>query len=65
MSDWLQGFVNGLPILLLLGLWLYFVRKMKTGNWQKLQSKQIELLEAQLVTLRQTNELLKTLAEAK
>ena len=65
MSDWLQWIVNGLPMLLLLGLWLYFMRKMKTGNWQKLQSKQIDLLEAQLVTLRQTNELLKTLAEAK
>ena len=61
----LQWIVNALPMLILLGLWLFFMRNIKTGDWQKLQAKQIELLEANLVTLHQMNELLKTLVEAK
>ena len=65
MHDWLSWIINGLPMLILLGLWLFFMRKMKTADYGKLQSKQIELLEAQVATLRQTNELLKGLAHDK
>ena len=68
MSNLWQWVVNGLPLLILLGLWLFFMLRMKTGYvipWAKLQAKQIELLGAQLEALRQTNELLRTLAKAK
>ncbi len=65
MHDWANWIANGLPMLLLLGLWLYFMRHMKGRNWWNLQAKQMELIEAQLATLRQTNELLKKLLEAK
>ena len=62
MHDWLSWIMNGLPMLLLLGIWLFFMRRIKTRDYAKLWSKQIELLEAQVATLRQTNELLKALA---
>jgi len=65
MHDWLSWVLSGLPGLILLGLWILFMRKLKTADYGKLVSKQIELLEAQVATLHQTNELLKMLAESK
>ncbi len=63
MHDWVHWIMNALPLVILLGLWLYFMRAMKGRNWWSVQAKQAELLEAQLTTLRQTNELLRKLLE--
>jgi len=65
MHDWLSWIMNGLPLLVFLGLWFFFMRKVKIADYRRLQSKQIEMLEAQVATLRQTNELLKALAHGK
>ena len=65
MHDWLSWALTGLPILIIFGFWIFFMRKLKTADYGKLVSKQIELLEAQVATLHQTNELLKMLAESK
>jgi hypothetical protein len=65
MNDWTSWIANALPVVLLLGLWLFFMHRMKTEGWGKLHSKQIELLEQQLAELRQVNQLLKRLVEAR
>jgi di/tricarboxylate transporter len=65
MHDWQQWLANGLPMLILVLLWIFFMGKWKGLPWFKLQEKQIELLEQQLLTLRQTNELLRKLVEAR
>jgi len=65
MNDWTSWIVNGLPILLLLGMCVFFMRKIKTEKSEKPYSKQIELLEQQLAELRQANQLLKMLVEAR
>jgi len=66
MGKWTDWIMNGLPMVLLLGLWLFFMRKMRRGMdpWQKAYEKQTEVLEQQIQVLRETNELLKKL-EAK
>jgi hypothetical protein len=53
-------------MLLLLGIWIFFMMRMGKGKfgWFSYQQKHLELLEQQLVVLRQTNELLKKLAGA-
>jgi cell division protease FtsH len=56
--------MNGLPLLLLLGLWIFFMRSMRGRWYSKYYSRQVELLEKQLALLREMNDLLKKL-EAK
>jgi len=65
MSDWTSWILNALPMVVLLGMWVFFMRKMRTEGWGKPYSKQIELLEQQLAELRQANQLLKRLVEAR
>ena len=65
MHDWINWVANGLPILLLLGLWVFFMSRSKGCNWLGIQRKQVELMEAQLMAIRQTNELLKKMIEAR
>ena len=66
MGKWTDWIMNGLPMVLLLGLWFFFMFQMKRGNkpWLRVYEKQAELLEQQIQVLRETNELLKKL-EAK
>jgi ATP-dependent Zn protease len=65
MSDWAAWVANGIPIVILLGLWIFFMRRMKGSTWQDVQMKQVELMEAQLVELRRTNELMKKLLDTR
>lgn len=65
MHEWFSWIANGIPMILLLGLWVFFMRRMQRGTWGKVYEKQLELLEQQISVLRQTNELLKKLVEAR
>lgn len=59
MHNWLDWVANGaLPLILLIGLWIFFMRKMPRPPY----SKQLELLEQQISVLRETNDLLRKLA---
>jgi ATP-dependent Zn protease len=64
MGKWTDWIMNGMPLLLLLGLWLFFMYKMRRGKtpWLRVYQKQAELLEEQTKVLRETNELLKRIA---
>ena len=65
MHDWMTWVGQGLPMLILLGFWIYFVAGMKKVGgarwWWKASQRHNELLEQQIEALRQTNELLKKL----
>lgn len=65
MTDWAQWVANLLPMVILVGLWWYFMRRMKGSNWQASQKKHLELMEAQLAALRETNELLRKMVEGR
>jgi cell division protease FtsH len=56
--------INGLPLLLLFGLWIYFMRSMRGRWYSKYYSRHVDLLEQELALLREMNDLLKKL-EAK
>ena len=67
MHDWMTWVGQGLPMLILLGFWVYFMWRMKKagGGWWGFQRRQNELLEQQIELLRQTNELLKKLVASR
>ena len=67
MHDWMTWVGQGLPMLILLGFWVYFMWRMKktSGGWWGVQRRQNELIEQQIEVLRQTNELLKKLVASR
>ena len=73
MHDWMTWVGQGLPMLILLAFWVYFMWRMKKAGggrwgfegWGKLYERQNKLLEEQIEVLRQTNELLTKLVASR
>ncbi len=53
MIDWINVFLNALPMLLLIGVWIFFMWQLRRGGgWQsKYQTAYLEQLKAQTVAL--------------
>ncbi len=63
-KSWTDFVLNALPFFLLVVFWFFMMRQMKGGKlntWQKNADRQTELMELQIQTLKETNELLKKL----
>ncbi|HEV8383417.1 MAG TPA: hypothetical protein VGQ11_01000 [Candidatus Acidoferrales bacterium] len=63
-KSWIDLLLNGLPFFLLVVFWFFMMRQMKGGKWntwQKNADRQTELMELQIQTLKETNELLRKL----
>jgi len=65
MHDWISWIANLVPMAILVAIWAFFMSGKGSGSMMKRFDKQVELLEQQIVVLRQANELLKKLVEAK
>ncbi len=66
MNDWANWIANGLPLLLIVILFVYFTRSKKWRSpLNTLVEKQTEVLEQQLTVLRETNDLLKRLSQSR
>jgi ATP-dependent Zn protease len=50
--DWFGAFVNWFPMMLLIGVWAYFLRKMRSGGmYPKYQADYLEVARRQADTL--------------
>jgi len=67
MHDWATWIWNGLPLLLILVIWVLIMTKFKkwSSPYGVLMEKQNELIEQQLTVLREINETLKQLRESR
>ncbi|HWD26424.1 MAG TPA: hypothetical protein VG387_04620 [Rhizomicrobium sp.] len=50
--DWMSVFLNALPMLLLIGVWIYFMNRLRQGDFRtKYQAESLAQLKAQLAVL--------------
>jgi len=58
--DWMGTLINWFPMILILGIWIYFIRRMQGGYYKNLMAIQKESAEA----LRRQADALERLAAA-
>ncbi len=49
--DWIEVIVNWFPMLLLIGVWVFFLVRMRSGPQAKFQAEYLEIARRQTVTL--------------
>ena len=49
--DWIGTLINWAPVLLLIGVWFYFLRGMRSGPISKFQQECLDLTKKQVETL--------------
>jgi len=54
--------INWFPMILLIGVWIYFIRRMRTGPYGKFQTECVEVMRAQVEATRRQTEALERIA---
>ena len=62
--DIVEILINWFPMLLLIGVWLYFIGRMRKGPYGKFQAECIEVMRTQIEATRRQTESLERIATA-